>query len=98
MTGKSRNTDFMKSIFRNISNRFTAIALGGALVLAGSAVAFRQKPKAEKLNAPPMDEKPIRREARSHHNLRPVVKKVAPRDGKRVTSTKIQHTRFNGGT
>ena len=86
----------MKSIFRNISNRFTAIALGGALVLAGSAVAFSQKPKAEKFNAPPMDETPIAREAGSHNSFAPVVKKVAPGVVKVFTSTKIHNTAFNG--
>ena len=49
---------FMKRIFQRISNRLTALALGGAVALAGSAVAFTQKPKAD-LQPPAVDERPI---------------------------------------
>jgi serine protease Do len=86
----------MNNIFRNVSNRFTAIALGGALVLAGSAVAFSQKPKAEKFTSPPVDETPIARDAGGHSSFAPVVKKVAPGVVKVFTTTKIHNTAFNG--
>ena len=42
-----------------------AIALSGAVVLAGSALAFTQKPKAENFHAPPLDERPIARDSLS---------------------------------
>ncbi len=42
----------MKRIFQHLGNRLTAVALGGAVVLAGSALAFTQKPKPEKLFGP----------------------------------------------
>jgi len=86
----------MRTLFRNLSNRFTAIALGGALVLAGSAVAFSQKPKAEKFEAPPVDETPIAREVGGHASFAPVVKKVAPGVVKVFTTTKIHNTAYNG--
>src|SRR5215468_8386346 len=85
----------MKDIFRHISNRFTAIALGGALVLAGSAVAFSQKPKAEKFEPPAVDETPIPREVGGHASFAPVVKKVTPGVVKVFTTTKIHDTGFN---
>src|ERR1043165_6101707 len=86
----------MKSIFRHMNNRFTAIALGGVLALAGSAVAFSQKPKAEKFEAPPVDETPIPREVGGHSSFAPVVKKVAPAVAKVFTTTKVHNTAYNG--
>ena len=86
----------MKRIFQNVSNRIAAVALGGAVVLAGSALAFTQKPKAENFNAPPLDERPIAREAGSHASFAPVVKKVAPAVVKVFTTTRIHNTGFNG--
>src|SRR5216683_2757908 len=48
----------MRNIFTRLSNRVAAISLGGAIVLAGSALAFTQKPAAKlvALNIP-VDEK-----------------------------------------
>src|SRR5437899_119876 len=86
----------MKRIFQNVSNRIAAVALGGAVVLAGSALAFTQKPKAENFNAPPLDERPIARDAGSHASFAPVVKKVAPAVVKVFTTTRIHNTGFNG--
>src|SRR5438094_1963516 len=86
----------MKRIFQNVSNRIAAVALGGAVVLAGSALAFTQKPKAENFNAPPLDERPISRDAGSHASFAPVVKKVAPAVVKVFTTTRIHNTGFNG--
>jgi hypothetical protein len=71
--GKSHRTNLkrsMKRIFQNLSNRMAAIALGGAVVLAGSALAFTQKPKAENVNLPPVDERPIARDANGIRALR----------------------------
>jgi serine protease Do len=86
----------MKNVIRNISNRAAAIALGGAVVLAGSAVAFSQKPKAEHFNAPPVDETPLAREVGGHSSFAPVVKKVTPAVVKVFTTTKVHNTAFNG--
>jgi serine protease Do len=86
----------MTRIFRHLSNRVTAIALGGALVLAGSALAFSQKPKAEPFNAPAVDERPIARDSVSHASFAPVVKKVTPGVVKVFTTTKLHNTAFNG--
>ncbi len=87
----------MKRIFRHLSNRLTAIAVGGAVVLAGSALAFSQKPKGESFNAPPVDERPITREVGNHNSFAPVVKKVTPGVVKIFTTTKLHNTSFNGG-
>ncbi len=54
----------MKRILNHMSNRLAALLLSGAVVLAGTAVAFTQKPKADSkaaLNIP-VDERPITRE------------------------------------
>ena len=74
-----------------------AIALGGAVVLAGSALAFTQKPKAENVNLPPVDERPISRDANGHSSFAPVVKKVAPGVVKVFTTTRMQNTGYNDG-
>src|SRR6185436_16229385 len=87
----------MKRIFQNLSNRMAAIALGGAVVLAGSALAFTQKPKAEKVNLPPVDERPIAREANGHNSFAPIVKKVAPGVVKVFTTTRMQNTSMKDG-
>src|SRR6266403_467907 len=86
----------MKHIFQHFSSRMAAIALGGAVVVAGSAFAFTQRPKAEHFNAPPLDERPIAREAGSHTSFAPVVKKVAPAVVKVFTTTRIHNTGFSG--
>ena len=86
----------MKHIFRNLSNRMAAMALGGAVVVAGSALAFSQRPKAENFNAPPLDERPIARDAGSHTSFAPVVKKVAPGVVKVFTTTRVHNTAFSG--
>ena len=86
----------MKNLFRNLSNRVAAVALGGAVVLAGSAVAFSQKPKSEHFTPPPVDESPLPREVGGHTSFAPVVKKVAPGVVKVFTTTKMHNTAFNG--
>ena len=86
----------MNRLFQNVSNRVAAIALGGAVVLAGSALAFSQKPKTESFQAPPLDERPIAREAGSHASFAPVVKKVTPAVVKVFTTTKAHNTAFSG--
>jgi len=87
----------MKPIFQNLSNRIAAVALGGAVVLAGSALAFTQKPKAEKASLPPVDERPIARDANGHSSFAPVVKKVAPGVVKVSTTLHMRNTAYNEG-
>jgi len=91
----------MKNIFTHTSNRVAALALGGALILAGSALAFTEKPKAEfhkvALNLP-VDERPISRDLGSHNSFAPVVKKVAPAVVKVSVMTKAHNTAFSGSS
>src|SRR5437660_3710349 len=86
----------MRNIFRTMSNRAAAVALGGAVAIAGSALAFTQKPKADQFSPPPVDEKPLSREVGEHSSFAPVVKKVAPGVVKVFTTTKLHNTAFNG--
>jgi serine protease Do len=86
----------MKNLFNHLSSRVTALALGGAVVLAGSALAFNQKPKAEAVNAPPVDERPVDRETPGHASFSPVIKKVTPGVVKVFTTTKVHNMSFNG--
>lgn len=87
----------MRTIFRNLSNRAAAVALGTAVVVAGSALAFSQRPKAENnFTAPTLDERPIARESGNHSSFAPVVKKVTPGVVKVLTVTRVHNTAFNG--
>jgi serine protease Do len=86
----------MKRLFNQLNNRLTAMALGGAVVLAGSAVAFSQKPKGESFTPPAVDERPIARDIGGHGSFAPVVKKVAPGVVKVFTTTKAHNTSYNG--
>src|SRR2546429_640362 len=91
----------MKRLFSNARNRFAALALGGAIVLGGSALAFTQRPKADShtqntaLNLP-VDERPISREPGSRTSFSPIVKKVAPGVVKVFVTTKMHNTAFSG--
>jgi serine protease Do len=85
----------MKLILKGMGNRFAALALGGAIVAAGSALAFSQKPKAASLNVP-VDEHPITREAGGRNSFAPVVKKVTPAVVKIVTEARIHNTSMSG--
>ena len=71
----------MSEFLRKLSNRTTALFLGGALVLAGLTLAFTEKSKADAARPVPkiaLDERPIAREAGGHTSFAPVVKKVNP--------------------
>jgi serine protease Do len=85
----------MKPIFKGLGNRFAALALGGAIVAAGSALAFSQKPKAASLNVP-VDEKPITRELGGRNSFAPVVQKVTPAVVKITTATRMHNTAYSG--
>ena len=86
----------MRNIFNRAGSRVTALGLGAALVLAGSAVAFTQKPKSSTPEIP-VDERPITRELGSHNSFAPIVKKVAPGVVKVFTTTKVHNTAFSPG-
>jgi len=86
----------MKNLFNQFSNRVAALALGGAVALAGTAVAFTQKPKAENFAAPALDERPVDRQTPGHASFAPVIKKVTPGVVKVFTTTKLRNMSFNG--
>jgi serine protease Do len=91
----------MKNLFRPLSKTMTVLALGGALAIAGSTLAFTQKSKAEaERPAPniPLDERPIARDLGGHNSFAPVVKKVNPGVVKVSVTTKAhnQNMSFNG--
>ena len=86
----------MRNLFRKASSRVTALALSGAVVLAGSALAFSQKPKNAQFTAPAVDETPLPREVGGHASFAPIVKKVAPGVVKVFTTTKLHNTALNG--
>jgi serine protease Do len=85
----------MKRIF--FSKGMTSMMAGAAIVLAGTAVAFTQKPKAENFAPPSQDERPLDRSLGGHASFAPVVKKITPGVVKVFTTTKAQNTSFNGG-
>jgi serine protease Do len=91
--------DDMKPIFERMGSRFAAFALGGAVVIAGTALASSQRTKADSktpvVNVT-VDERPISRELGSHASFSPVVKKVAPAVVKVVTVAKVRNTGFVG--
>jgi serine protease Do len=85
----------MKNV--RVFTRFTALTLGGLLAIAGSAVAFSQKPKTDTFKEPSLDERPITREIGSHSSFAPVVKKVAPGVVKVYVTTKAHNAVYDGG-
>ncbi len=89
----------MKRIFQHLSSRVAAFVLGGAVVAAGSALAFTQKSKAEAEAPAPkiaVDERPIARDLGGHNSFAPIVKKVAPGVVKVFTTSKAHNMSFNG--
>ena len=92
---KSDRKRFMKRIL-GFSRALTAMAVGAAIVLAGSAVAFTQKPKAEAFTPPALDDRPVARDTGVHASFAPVVKKVTPGVVKVFTTTKLHNMSFNG--
>jgi serine protease Do len=82
-----------------LNNRLAALALGGAVVIAGSAFAFSQKARSETSNPPlkiAVDERPIAQDASGRTSYAPIVKKVSPGVVKVFTSAKVQNTGFSG--
>jgi serine protease Do len=95
---ENKRTDeqrLMKRVFHRFSNRLTAVALGGAVILAGSAVAFTQKPKPTPVKLT-VDERPIARDESGRNSFAPVVKKVTPGVVKVFATAKLENTAQNG--
>ncbi len=93
----------MKSISTYLSKRLPAFALGGTLILAGTALALMPNPasKAETKTTPVnlvLDERPVSRDAAGHASFAPVIKKVSPGVVKIVTMAKAQKTGLSGGS
>ena len=89
----------MKRTFKQVNNRLSALALGGAVVLAGSALAFTEKTKAETHNPPvklAVDERPVNRDTQGRASYAPVIKRVGPGVVKVFTSTKAHATAYYG--
>jgi serine protease Do len=93
----------MKSMLTHLSKRMPTLALGGALILAGTALAFTQKPasKTEPKRTPVnlvLDERPVSRDAAGRASFAPVIKKVSPGVVKVFTTVKAQKTGFSEGS
>jgi len=85
----------MKMILKKMNHRFAAVALSAGIILAGTAVAFTQKPKAE-LKLPAADERPVDRNSPGHASFAPIVKKVSSGVVKVSTITKFHNTGYSG--
>src|ERR1035437_6178642 len=93
----------MKSILTYLSKRMPTLALGGALILAATALAFTEKPasKAEPKNTPVnlvLDERPVSHDAAGRASFAPVIKKVSPGVVKVSVTVKAQKTGFSDGS
>ena len=85
----------MKNILTQLSKRLPTLALGGAVILAASALAFTEKPAAKtEPQATPvsltLDERPVSRDAAGRASFAPVIKKVSPGVVKVFTTVKAQ--------
>jgi serine protease Do len=89
----------MNETIKRVARPLTAMSVGAAIVLAGSALAFSGKPKAEVKNVAlnlPVDERPVARDLGGRNSFSPVVKKVTPGVVKVFTTTRAHNTAFNG--
>jgi serine protease Do len=87
----------MKRIFRNVNNRLAALALGGAVIIAGTAAALNEKPHTEARQVKlAVDERPLNRDSLGRTSYAPVVKKVSPGVVKVFTTARMQPAAFNG--
>ena len=77
----------------------SALALGAVVVLAGSAVAFTEKSKAESHATPvnlAVDDRPVNRDTQGRASYAPIVKRVGPAVVKVFTSTKAPPAAYYG--
>ena len=87
----------MKRISTYLSKRMPALALGSALILAGTALAFTEKPAAMADPKPPavnlaLDERPVSRDGAGRASFAPVLKKVSPGVVRVFVTVKAQKT------
>ena len=92
----------MNSISTYLSKRLPTFALGGALIMAGAALAAMPKPGAKpEPQATPvslaLDERPVTRDGAGRASFAPVIKKVSPGVVKVFTTVRAQPTGFRGG-
>jgi serine protease Do len=92
----------MKNILAHLSKRLPTFALGGALILTASALAFTQKPAAKtETQATPislaLDERPVSRDTMGRPSFAPVIKKVSPGVVRVFTTIKAQKNGPSGG-
>jgi serine protease Do len=93
----------MKSISAYLSKRLPTFALGGALIMAGTALAVMPKPasKTEPQTTPVsvvLDERPVTRDGVGRASFAPVIKKVSPGVVRVFTTIKAQKTGLSGGS
>jgi len=73
----------MKNLLNTLGHRLPSLALGGAVILAGSALAFTEGPasKTQPRITPvnlTLDERPVSHDAAGRASFAPVIKKVSP--------------------
>jgi serine protease Do len=93
----------MNSISSYLSKRLPAFALGGALIMAGTALAVMPKPasKTGPQTTPvslALDERPVTRDGVGRASFAPVIKKVSPGVVKVFTTIRAQKTGISGGS
>ncbi len=87
----------MKNLLNQLRDRLLWVAMGGAVILAGTTAAFTVKHvgggvrQLAAINVP-LDETPVQRANGQYTSFAPVVKKVAPGVVKIVTTATIKHT------
>jgi serine protease Do len=93
----------MKSITTYLSKRLPTLALAGALILAGTALAIGPKsvPKTGPQITPvslALDERPVSHDTAGRASFAPVIKKVSPGVVKVFTTVKAQKTGLSDGS
>ena len=93
----------MKSILTYLSKQMPTLAVGGALILAGTALAFTEKPAAKSEPKPTsvnlvLDERPVSHDTAGRASFAPVIKKVSPGVVRVFVTMKAQKTGFSEGT
>ena len=93
----------MNSILTYFSKQMPALAVGGALILAGTALAFTDKPaaKSEPKTTPvtlALDERPVSHDTMGRASFAPVIKKVSPGVVRVFVTVKAQKAGFSEGS
>ena len=93
----------MKSIMTYLNKRLPVLTVGGALILAASALAFTEKaaartePQTTPVNLV-LDERPVSRDATGRASFAPVIKKVSPGVVRVFVTVKAEKTGFSEGS